>query len=98
MKNKPKKYEIETFENLINVVNKENFKRLSVDLLLWLNHNVNTMEKIREKHPKECEGKENWEIMKSSFIWIDDGKNDLKEVKLTNTKTGEIKKIKIKKK
>jgi hypothetical protein len=56
------------------------------------------MEKIREKHPKECEGKENWEIMKSSFIWIDDGKNDLKEVKLTNTKTGEIKKIKIKKK
>lgn len=97
MKNKIKRYEIKTFEHLINVVNKENFERLSVDFLLWLNYNVDMMDKIRQKYPKEFEGKENWEIGKPSFIWIDDGKNDLKEVNLTNTKTGEIKKIKIKK-
>ena len=98
MKQQPKKYEIKTFENLINVVNKENFERLSIDLLLWLNHTVDMLDKIRKSLPKECEGKQNWEIMKCDFIWIDDGKNDLKSMRLINSNTGEVKEVKICKK
>ncbi len=93
---KAKKYEINTFEKLINVVNKENFERFSIDLLQWLHYSVDVLDKVKIAHPKECKGKENWEIMQSTFIWVDDGKNDLKSAKLTNNKTGEINEIKIK--
>lgn len=93
---KHKEYEINTFEKLINVVNRENFERFSTDLLNWLNLSVALLDKIKAKHPKQCKEKTNWDILNSTFIWIDDGKKDQKIV-LTNIKTGEIKELKIKK-
>jgi hypothetical protein len=89
-----KTYDIDTFEKLINVVNKENFDRFTIDFLQWLHYSVDILEAIREKYPEEVKGKTNWEIAKSSFTWIDDGKNDFKSVKVTNAQTGEVKVIK----
>jgi len=96
MGKKNKKYEIDSFEKLVNVANKENIEKLSIDLLLWLNYVVDAFEEIRKKHPKECEGKSNWEISEVNFIWIDDGKNKIDYVKVTNKKTGEVTEIKTK--
>ena len=73
---KPKRYEIETIQQLVNVSNVENFERLSVDFLLWLNY----LNHIKAKQDIEVE----------KFIWIDDGKNELKKTQITNKKTGEV--------
>jgi hypothetical protein len=40
----------------------------------------------------------NSDIAKVKFIWIDDGKNELKNVQLKNTTTGEVTNINPKKK
>lgn len=94
---KPKRYEINSLDKLLNVANKENINRLSIDFLLFLNTHVNQIEAIRKQYPKECEGKTNQEIATGSFIWIDDGKNDLTGVTFKDKDTGEvIKKIKFK--
>jgi len=93
---KIKKYEIETLEQLINITTPENFERISVDFLLWLNYTTETFAKIKERD--EYKGKLNSDIAKVKFIWIDDGKNELKNVQLKNTTTGEITNVKPKKK
>lgn len=92
---KPKRYEIDSFEKLCNVINEENYERLTVDLAGWLRYITLMNKEFREKYPKECEGKTNWEIANCSFVWIDDGKNNLKEVKVTNRETGEIETIEL---
>lgn len=93
---KTKKYEIETLEQLVNITTPENFERLSIDFLLWLNQVNQTFAKIKER--EEYKGKINSDIAKVKFIWIDDGKNELKNIQLKNTTTGEVKNIKPKKK
>lgn len=93
---KTKKYEIETLEQLVNITTPENFERLSIDFLLWLNQVNQTFAKIKER--EEYKGKINSDIAKVKFIWIDDGKNELKDIQLKNTTTGEVKNIKPKKK
>lgn len=94
---KPKRYEIETIEQLVNISTTENYERLGIDFLLWLNHINQTFAKIKENHP-EHRDKHNSDIAKVKFIWIDDGKNDIKNVQLKNTTTGEVTNIKPKKK
>lgn len=91
---KVKKYEITSFKQLANVVTNENIQGLSLDIFGWLNHYVYMIEKYREKYPEETKGKTNWEISQTSFIWIDDGKNDFKEVHIKNIQTGEVTTIK----
>ena len=92
---KPKKYKIDSLEKLINVANSKNINALSIDFLLWFNMVVQTNENIRKQHPEASKGKENFDLCKPSFIWIADGKNDIKSVELTNTKTGEVTTIKL---
>jgi len=93
---KEKKYEIDTFEKLLNVVNKENFDRFTIDLLQWIHYYIQVIDGTKNKYPEVCKDKTNWEIAKGKFIWIDDGKNEMKSVKVTNTKTGEVKNFDIK--
>jgi hypothetical protein len=90
MKTEPKKYRIASFDQLLNVVNEENLERISIDFALWLSTNVAIMNEIRTKHPKETEGKLNSELVKSVFVWIDDGEHDLKSVTITDSRTGEM--------
>ena len=85
---KPKKYEIETIEQLVNQSTVENFERLATDFLLWFNHINHFIAKYKESNPKS-------ELPKvKKFIWIDDGKNELKNIQIHNIKTGEITNIK----
>jgi hypothetical protein len=93
---KIKKYEIETLEQLMNITTPENFERISVDFLLWLNYATETFAKMKER--EEYKGKMNSDIAKVKFIWIDDGKNELKNVQLKNTTTGEVTTVKPKNK
>ncbi|MES2382498.1 MAG: hypothetical protein V4538_15730 [Bacteroidota bacterium] len=96
MKKEPKRYEIETIEQLVNISTTENYERLGIDFLLWLNHINQTFAKLKER--PEYKDKLNSDIAKVKFIWIDDGKNELKNIQLRNTTTGEVKNIKPKKK
>ena len=89
MSKKPKQYKIDSFEKLL-----ENIDNISVDFSNWLRYTNDTYKRIRLEYPSETKGKSNTEILESAFIWIDDKKNDFKEVQLTNKSTGEIKEIK----
>lgn len=96
MKRKPKRYEINSFEKLINIVNSENFEMLSTDFLLWLHYTMVAIEALKSKDPDATKGKTNWEIMQSIFIWVDDGKNELNSLQVKDKATGQIHEIKIK--
>jgi len=86
---KPKTYHIDTFEKLLNVATEENLDRLSLDFLLWFNYVVKFVNRIKKE--KGYTDVKNSDIFKKiSFTWIDDGKNELKYVQITNPDTGEI--------
>lgn len=90
-----KTYEIDSFEKLMNVVSEENFEALSLDFVKWMAIYLAHVKKVREAHPEETKELLNWEIIEASFEWIDDGANDLKEVKVVDSKTGEKVKFKV---
>lgn len=87
---KTKKYEIDSLKQICNVVTNKNFEGFCIDFMMWLKGYIKVMEKSREQMPKETEGKTNWEICQSKFIWYDDGKNDLKGFTVKDNNTGEI--------
>lgn len=93
---KPKRYEIDTLEKLINTASLENFDRISPDFLLWLHYTLTVIDSIRKKNPKKFKNLSNYKVLKSSFIWVDDGKNELTHFIAKNTDTGEITEIKVK--
>lgn len=90
---KTKTYNIDSFEKLINIANKENVERLASDLCGWLLYSEKVISEVREKYPKETEGKSNSEILICKFTWVDDGKNDMLGVDIENKETGEIQEI-----
>jgi hypothetical protein len=96
-KKKPKQYEIDTLEKLMNTASFENLERLSSDFVLWIHFNLSVIEEIRKENPKATKGKPNTELFQSNFVWIDDGKNELKFVRFQDSSTGEIKEVEIKK-
>lgn len=85
---KPKEYEIETLEQLVNIVTPENFERLSIDFLSWLNFVNQSFAKIKEK--ENLKDMLNSEIATVKFVWVDDGQNKIKGIKIKNTTTGEV--------
>jgi len=93
---KPKRYEIETFEQLLNVSNCENFERMMLDFVAWVNFYNHIIEECRKTHP-ELKEVSNWDLCKCKFIWVDDGKQTLNQVTVTNPSTGETKTYKKKK-
>lgn len=82
-----KKYEIESLEQLQNLVTEENFERLMLDFSSWLKIYSMYVEQTRKEHPEETKGKTNTEISKAVFIWIDDGKHEILEATVTNANT-----------
>lgn len=90
MAKKHKKYVIDSFEKLFNVVTNENVDNLSIDLFKWFLFSQKMVEEVKRQHPKETKGKLNSEIMKFAFLWVDDGKEGMIGVELHNTKTGEV--------
>jgi hypothetical protein len=95
-KTEPTRYEIDSFEKLINVANKNNFESLSKDLIAWLWYTVHMAEDIRNSAPKKyTKDKTNWDLCKYTFIWIDDGQSGIKTVRIKNNFTGEVKELKV---
>ena len=78
-----KKYEIESLEQLQNLVTEENFERLMLDFSSWLKIYSMYVEQTRKEHPEETKT----EISKAVFIWIDDGKHEILEATVTNANT-----------
>jgi hypothetical protein len=84
-----KRYEIETLSQLVNVVDDENFDRITTDFVLWLNYMKEMFKQVKESNP-EYKNKSNSEIAKSVFIWNDDGIIGLRNAHIKVTETGEI--------
>jgi hypothetical protein len=96
MKNKePKCYKIDSFKNLLNVINEENYENLMIDLSHWLAFYIRVIKETRKQSPKTTKNKTNWEIFSGSFDWINDGKHELTEIRLINGSTGEIQRIQL---
>jgi hypothetical protein len=89
------RYEIDSFEKLLNIINEDNFGSLSMCLLKWLKYHTLLMKQYREKYPEYAKDKSNWELGKITFIWIDDGKDDLKFVSIKNELTGQVTQIEL---
>ena len=82
-------YEIDSFEKLINLINEDNFEHLATDLMMWLGYQVRFMKDVRHQFPKKyLKDKTNWDLCQTRFIYIPDGKHDMKAVVLKNTLTG----------
>lgn len=95
-KSKPKRYEISTIEQFVDVVTPENFERIIEDFAGFLAHSHDVFAQLKESHP-EYRDKSVKEIADVKFIWIDDGKTGLVSTELTNKETGKKKIIKHKK-
>ena len=97
-KSKPKRHEIKTLNQLVNIVNDDNFERISVDFLSWLHWTKEMAKGLKEKYPERYKDKLSNEILNcDGFTWVDDGKTGVTKVELKNTDTGEVTEIKIKK-
>lgn len=46
-----KKYEIDSFERLCNLVTDDNLQSVMVDMYTWLSHYVNIVKTVKEKKP-----------------------------------------------
>lgn len=91
----PKIYEIESLEQLVNIVTPENIDRLSVDFLLWLNTVNNIFANFKASN-EDKRGLNNSDIAAAKFIWIDDNKHEIDSYILVDTTTGDIEEIKAK--
>src|SRR5699024_3221413 len=94
----PKKFNIDSFEKLLNIVTVDNVDNLSIDIYQWLRAYAHVLEKLKKEKHEVFDGKSNWEVLQATFMWIDDGKNDYKGTVVTNRQTGEDIYIKAKKK
>jgi len=81
---KPKEYEVKTFDELINLLSDRTVKNLTIDVANWLMYCHALISEVKKKYPKETEYLTNSEIYKCSFIWVDDEKTDLKGVIFKN--------------
>ena len=92
---KPKEYNVETIEDLLDLVNDDSLNTLPIDIANWLfSYNVH-IKSIKKQIP-ELKNKKNTEILKGSFTWVDDGNTNLLGVELTNSDTGEVRNIEFK--
>lgn len=74
-----KRHTIRSLNDLCDLVNEDNYECLSENLKQWLIGYYLTMKTIKSKLPANViEGKKNSELASGGFVWIDDGKNDIK--------------------
>lgn len=96
MKKKIKKYEIDTFEKFLNVINEDNFDRFIYDFAEFVGCYLQLC-KTAKGDSKDV--KLNSELVKfKSFCWIDDGKMGIKYINMINNKTGEVNRLRKSKK
>lgn len=79
-----KTYNISTISELLDIVNDDNIENLTIDFATWLHAYLGIMNEVKKLNPSQTKGLRNSEIASSSFVWINDGKNDLKSITITN--------------
>ena len=91
-----KEYNIDSFEKLLNIMDEDNFENLLIDFAKFCSSYLAYVKGFRDKYPKETKNKHNSQILKvRGFTWIDDGKHELRFVKIENVFTGEIHNMKV---
>jgi len=91
----PIRYEIDSLEKLVNLATSESltekeFQQLVTDTALWLAYARMMIAGIRKDNPKKTKGKSATDIADMTFVWINDGKNDLLETKVVDRTTGQV--------
>lgn len=84
-----KQYEIQSFEHLCNIVNDENVEDLATDLALWLISYNDLLSSLKKEHTEKYKNKNNWDIAKGGFNWINDGECKINGYKTIVEETGE---------
>lgn len=72
---KPKEYDINSLDDICDVITEENKERFLIDLVLALTNYSDVMNEFR-KQITNAGGLRNTEISKFAFTWIDDGGHD----------------------
>lgn len=80
---------INTFEQILNVVNSENKERFASDFFLFICAYADGIEGFKKDNPK-TKGMLNTEIAKCTMEWVDDGKAEIKCAKFIISETGEV--------
>lgn len=86
----PKEYHIKSFKQICNAITDENLDNLIIDMAIGLSTYLDAVKKMKAEFPK-LKNKSNWDILRFEFNWVDDGKNDVVGIKVTNDQTGETK-------
>lgn len=86
---KKRKFEIATFDQLINAANAENVDRVATDLALWLKQVIQMFSQMKLKHP-QLKDVPNSQIAKVKFNWIDDGIIGCTSTVIRDELTGEV--------
>jgi len=86
-----KEYHIKSFEQLVNIANKDNIGDLSISFMMWLGVTIDIANILRESGTLTAAQKKQstWKLLKPTFIWIDDGKEEISKVVITDIRTGE---------
>ena len=86
-----KEYHIKSFEHLVNVATKDNIGDLSISFMMWLGVTVDIADVLRKGNSLNARQKKQttWNLLKPTFIWKDDGKNEISRVEMTDIRTGE---------
>jgi hypothetical protein len=87
-----KTFHIKTINQLVNVATVDNVDELAKDLYVFLHRMTHLFDEMRKNHPSLAK-KTNSQIAESSFIWIDDGKDE-ESLRVVIKDTGEIAEIK----
>ena len=86
-----KEYNIDSFDKLANAANDDNYENLAIDLAQMFIVYYEQIKIVRKE--KETDGLTNTDIFTFGFRFVDDGKNDVLGIDLTNNSNGEITKI-----
>jgi len=86
-----KEHHIKSFEQLVNIVTKDNIENLTVDFMMWLGVVLNVDETLRSGNTLSAAQKKQtrWKLLKPTFIWTDDGKNEVSKIICQDPTTGE---------
>jgi hypothetical protein len=90
---KSKEYNIDSFDKLANAANDDNYENLAIDLAQMFIVYYEQIKIVRKVRPKETDGLINTDIFTFGFRFVDDSKNDVLGIDLTNKSNGEITKI-----
>ena len=87
---KAPEYEINSIDDICDTLTTENYVRFMTDVISSFTFYLESANAVKKLHPEFAHLK-NSEIAKFSFVWIDDGKNDVKSITIKGPEGQETK-------